>query len=550
MSEATVEKLIGTLLGTGPGATIMCLLFLICGFIFLYLKSEDLRKAISNLLGRLSKVGKDGAVFSAPPTVDASLPDQSEPEIQPKQIVDQSSEVPSSENDEDALFFKMFLDAYEGGNLETLNQTYTKLKNLPNRKMTDEDVQAHWFRLRMRLNESVEGELLALTESNPNWYFPYSLLARLYFDVEAIEQANKYWQEAFNRAHDDNKKREAHYFKAEIVAQSEGEKKALEYLQGVEPNAEWKDSKDYLFRKMADYQEKLGDKISQQLMLEKSLELNPTDSDLRFNLAFSYAEDRRTYLLAVYHYNLLLKQDPQNTSALNNLALLYEKLGDMAEHDKLLSLAIKYGSSHAKGNYIIDLLEKGFVSEAERLLESLTDEEKKEKRILDAVRHLERTKENQKEKTAKISLLPKLYKKYIDISIKNSGADSSKLAGVWQNGNKQLACKIDAANKVSGIYTITTPTGFGGLLFGLGSQAAPTIKEYSVSGDYKSGMLDILCMEDDKDSKGRSLSTLLTADMISFRLFLNEGQLKGFMWNKNDVPTEVIFQPVPSPMPS
>ena len=517
------------------GAFIVIGFFLIIAFVFVYLISPGFRQTVIALMSRLKKMGKDGVEFdSIVKDQDNNLTDLSDPEIQPIQIDDNLS---VNEETEESLFVKMIFNEISGGDLETLNKIHLKLKNLPNRKRTDEEVEEYWFNMRMFLNDSIEEELLALTESHPNWYFPYLLLTRIYLKIDATPQANKYLQEAFLRAHENVRKRELHYIKAEIIAKSDedkkiGEKKAAEYLQKTENNSEWDGHKNYLFTEIATYQKKLGDKVSQQISLEKAINLDPTNIERRFNLAFSYAEDQHTYLLAIYHYDLLLRQQPSYTSAINNLAILYQKLGFDFEYDKLINKAMIFGSAHAKGNYVITLLEKDLIIEAKKILDSLSDEEKKDSRLLDAMKYLERNRNTQEKKIDKFSPLPELYKKYIDIAIDNSSFDPKRLEGVWKSESNFLTLLLNQNGKIEGQYTVESSSPLSSI---------KSKKEYNVSGDHRCGILEILCIE--KTNPSTTLSTLLNSDTMSFRLVLNSEQLKGFSWYKNNMPNEVIFAP-------
>jgi hypothetical protein len=371
----------------------------------------------------------------------------------------------------------MYINTFCKQDLEELNRTYTKLKGLSNRTKADEEIQDEWFTLRIYLNDNVVEELLSITKFHQNWYFPYRLLAKYYFKLEELDRVEYFLKEASKRAHEDSKKRELHYLKAELIGKQQSKEKAVEYLKTVEPGAEWSEDKDCLLQKMASIYGELGNRINQQIMLEKAVHESPMNEDLRFSLAYIYAEDRSTYLLALHQYKILLTINPKHNSALNNIAVLYATLGLKGEYNKYINLAINYGNAHAKGNYIIDLCKEVLLVEAEKLKNSLTEDEKENDRILDALRHLNEANESESKKLNKLNPMIVSYKELLKTSLKTS-TDKSKFIGGWKSNNKELKIEIDANSKITGSYSITT-------------------ESYSVSGYFNQLSIDILCTEDE-----------------------------------------------------
>jgi tetratricopeptide (TPR) repeat protein len=320
-----------------------------------------------------------------------------------------------------------------------------------------------------------------------------------------------------------------------MIEQQKGKEEALKYLHEIEPNSEWAEFKNPLFVKMAQYYGELGNKTRQQMMLEKAVIADPTNEDSRFSLAYNYADkdNQNTYLLALQQYRLLLEQNPKNTSALNNIALLYKELGLEGEHDKFLHLAMEQGSAHAKGNHIINLVEKGFFVDAQNLIKTLSVKEKNEERILDAIRHLDKAREIQSENLNKLTPLLNTYKKLIGNAI-SKPEEPSKIIGVWKSGNNSMEIEVDSKGKITGSYSIKTASGLGDLLLGLTKTPKnPTIKSYSVSGNFDSGVADILCI-------GHG-GTLFSSEMLSLRLFPSEEKLEGFIWNSGNMPEIISF---------
>lgn len=96
--------------------------------------------------------------------------------------------------------------------------------------------------------------------------------------------------------------------------------------------------------------------------LERLLELNPTDSDSRFSLAYQYSE-LGEHELALYHYSLIPAPD-RNSMTWNNLGAAQNVLGLPASSVTSFSKAQEMGESLAAGNLAHKYLDAGFVEQA------------------------------------------------------------------------------------------------------------------------------------------------------------------------------------------
>src|SRR5215217_1746854 len=80
-----------------------------------------------------------------------------------------------------------------------------------------------------------------------------------------------------------------------------------------------------LYTELASLYEKTGDSELRAIALEKAIEYQPNDTDLRFGAAYSYSENDLS-TLALMHYQTLLEFKPDDTMALNNLGVTYGEL--------------------------------------------------------------------------------------------------------------------------------------------------------------------------------------------------------------------------------
>jgi hypothetical protein len=82
-----------------------------------------------------------------------------------------------------------------------------------------------------------------------------------------------------------------------------------------------------------------GEKIPSFITAEIALQLEPLEKDLRFQLAYRYADTETTNPLAYYHYSKLRDQDERYPHCLNNMAIILEGLDMGARYVKLLKQA-------------------------------------------------------------------------------------------------------------------------------------------------------------------------------------------------------------------
>ena len=59
---------------------------------------------------------------------------------------------------------------------------------------------------------------------------------------------------------------------------------------------------------------------------------------------------------AIRNYQKAIKIDPQNLGELNNLAVVFKKLGQLEKDKAILNQALKFGSSHAGTHYNMAVL--------------------------------------------------------------------------------------------------------------------------------------------------------------------------------------------------
>jgi tetratricopeptide (TPR) repeat protein len=121
-----------------------------------------------------------------------------------------------------------------------------------------------------------------------------------------------------------------------------------------------------LYKGLAKLYEKVDERLSQALALEKALEICPDNVDLRFDIAYAYSmTDFKD--LSLLHYKILLRFDSKNNSGWNNLGVQYDALAMPILSVDCYKTA-QGETSLASSNLAYKLLHAGFTEEAKKIL--------------------------------------------------------------------------------------------------------------------------------------------------------------------------------------
>lgn len=153
---------------------------------------------------------------------------------------------------------------------------------------------------------------------------------------------------------------------------------------------------------LAEVAKSQADRELESAALERVLDLDPSNSDIRFRLAFLYGDMKKPGLSA-YHYNLRLNQG-RDATTLNNLGVAYRTL-DL--RGKEIEAFEKAGEDYwlAKANLSHAYVDRGFLAQAEKLASEVTKadcDEIDRNRAADAIRRISTTRSTEKETEEKI----------------------------------------------------------------------------------------------------------------------------------------------------
>lgn len=240
------------------------------------------------------------------------------------------------------------------------------------------------------------------------------------------------------------------------------------------------------YKLLAEIYEKLGQQERVLRALEQAIEIAPENTELRFNLAYKYAEYDETSLKAWYHYKVLIRQDSSNATAFNNLAVLCGNFALNAQSYSYYKTGMALNSDRALGNLANLLIDRGIIDQAEEVLTAADTSEKPDARIIDAWDRLQRKKKELVTESQKIDdsaqMVHEYTKRHIDLYENENirGTTAEWVHGTWSDTDN---CTFQ----------------FEGPRHSISGKMERGSTRYVVSGKLVDGSLHLSCTEDERD---------------------------------------------------
>lgn len=194
--------------------------------------------------------------------------------------------------------------------------------------------------------------------------------------------------------------------------------------------------------------------------MERQLELNPNDTDLRFELAYKYSQVEEHGLSAM-HY-LRIPYGKRTAVGWNNLGVAYNKLRMQAKSIEAYRHAEKMGETLAMSNLANRLLDVGFMPEAKLICETAAKIENYHENVGHSMSRLkEIPQEEAKEEIEFLKRVQSVSDFYREFGKALSKNLLSPLANRWKGRHCAMALVIDKdAFTLSGKFERTDPMNF------------------------------------------------------------------------------------------
>jgi tetratricopeptide (TPR) repeat protein len=155
--------------------------------------------------------------------------------------------------------------------------------------------------------------LKALEKSQPNRIAASLYLARYYFEIRALDQAETHLKTADERAQTDERKVDIALLRGEILEVTKGKKEVIEYLEKQLSAVSESSERFRLLREIGNQANAYYDTSKAILAYEQALACSPEHTETRFKLALIYGANAALKMLGVRHYRAILLQNHLHT---------------------------------------------------------------------------------------------------------------------------------------------------------------------------------------------------------------------------------------------
>lgn len=237
-----------------------------------------------------------------------------------------------------------------------------------------EEPLGQWWRYLYLRRKSVKGdsaslaELKRIVQAEPQNVDARVELAHYYGDFKNYGKQVEILRDGVQAAPEEAKT-ELLQSVAETLAKDEQQAEALQIIRDLLPRLTDPTKLRSAFLSLANIAKNQPDRELESAALEHVLDLDPSDSDIRFRLAYLYGEMGKRHLSA-YHYKLRLSQGLDATS-LNNLGVAYSTLKLSGKEIQAFEKAAE-DSLLAKANLSRAYVDRGFLTNAEQMATEVT----------------------------------------------------------------------------------------------------------------------------------------------------------------------------------
>jgi tetratricopeptide (TPR) repeat protein len=319
--------------------------------------------------------------------------------------------------------------------------------------------------------------------------FVRQALAECYESFEAYDQAAKILLDGAEEVALESKPRLLQQA-AKSLAKDGQHDRALRILGDLLQSLPDPEERHSLFLGLAEVAHLKGDQILEAAALEQVLELNPSDAEVRFRVAYLYSEMKKDRL-AVYHYRLRISQD-QDPLAINNLGAAFDALKLKGKEIEMYEAA---SDRHelAKANLSHAYVDRGFLKSAEELaldVERSTIDDSVRQRATGALRRIADVRREEEKTEKAIVAAVKTERAFLARYATAFATPVGKpVVGAFNTPHGQLSFEHGADGIVGqgSFREEVPPSPFFGLLAGLGPgpfvQQKPTVRVRHVRFD-------------------------------------------------------------------
>lgn len=208
-----------------------------------------------------------------------------------------------------------------------------------------------------------------LAAEQPTWAYPHAVMLNWAFDDHDFSGAQQHLDVGLTKMQSQHF---GHVLSAgvKLMFRMQGKHMALRFA------CEWSKAdltdsiRAGIFVTLAEILKEAGDADGYRVALEFASSLQPSNDSRTFNLAYSYAETRTRWAPAIYNYQKLVSASDDGPVSRNNVGIIYADI-DKALAVQTYEIASRDGDKYASANLAHLLIEDGYISIAQSLLDSV-----------------------------------------------------------------------------------------------------------------------------------------------------------------------------------
>ena len=423
----------------------------------------------------------------AQPTIEESIQTDDKGNVKPPtkaSTLDTPAADMHSDPDEFDLFMKMqYAYLEEGDCLPKVTEYYGKLKSIGG-LIHPQQLEAEYLLSQFRCGVSSAINALKIQSGPaPDSFFANAVLAHYYQSIGENHAAVQYSQYQFDHAPDRTRKFNSALRLAKFLTDADKWEDGISFLKNQMSYFQLPNEHAALWEAIGELYGLRGLNWRKHLCFEKSLNLNPDNTELRFALAYSYGEKVLWKAMAAHHYEILLEQTPLNSTASNNLSVIYDEVGAVGRKISLLrNTQRRKDNAYVSANLATAYAKAGFLRNARDCLEQVSVGEQQVNIVQAAYRTIKDRSEGDRQIVTKLDSVAKLNRDLIEtraLAALNETDEEllARFIGEWQLGGSTIVRISKEDGKLAG--TISTENSF------------YEHTQYKVTAEYEPGLLQL-----------------------------------------------------------
>lgn len=347
----------------------------------------------------------------------------------------------------------------------------------------------YWLRYRHG-KKDILGDLVKLSKDNPGHPNPHIWLGNLYEEYKQFDKAYEQFIRVSELIKTDSEKTTFICNAAKALIEDGKTKDAKELIikriRTISANSS--DELFELYHTLALIQKRNNNTERYLSLTEKALELKPSDSSTRFDLAYTYSKNKN-HIMALHHYKILCNSTP-NDANWNNLGV---ELSELELSGKSVDAYLKskeLGGTTPIGNLAYKLIDIGFYGEAKKYLQEALKQDDCSSNVSSALSSLEskQNKEDDKEQEllSDVSSRIRFRVKYAEAYTRTTEIPS--LQGKWKTKHGDVQVEITSHQfTATGRYEQPQIGLLAGIIYArhtLGSIAKPKVNSNTITINY------------------------------------------------------------------